>query len=43
MKNPTASKTDIYKAAGYIVFLMVLAFPASILGMQILNFALAAP
>jgi hypothetical protein len=40
MNNQTQPKKDIYMAVAYTATLVVLAFPASFLGMRILNLAL---
>jgi hypothetical protein len=38
-KYPT--KVDMYKAIGFTMFLLIAAFPVSILGMKLLNLLLA--
>jgi len=40
MNIERTSKKDIYKAVGYTALLMASVMPLSILGMQMLNFAL---
>lgn len=40
MDSETTAKKDIYKAIGYVALLVGLSFPASILGIKILNFVL---
>jgi hypothetical protein len=40
MNSERTSKKDIYKAIGYTALLVASAIPLSILGMQMINFAL---
>jgi hypothetical protein len=40
MNSERTSKKDIYKAVGYTALLVASAIPLSILGIQMLNFAL---
>lgn len=41
MKTQTPNKRDLYKALAFAAMLIASAFPASIIGMRVLNFLLA--
>jgi hypothetical protein len=40
MNQEMASKTDLYKAAGFATILVILSIPAAAIGMQLLNLIL---